>query len=204
MMRLTIVPGKGLIKIFGVSLGGMAMPKYGERQVMAYSFIFMLGILFMLPFNCSALAWEINSDRPGSDLFSFDPMFSLSACPRACQRDARCVAWTFVNAGVQAPQARCWIKNSVPPRQANTCCISGLKEPLESNVDRPGSDYLNYALTLPDPYDCQLACQGDTRCRAWTYVNPGVQGPGARCWFKNGIPDQQPNNCCVSGIKIGP
>ena len=36
---------------------------------------------------------------------------------------------------------------------------------------------------------------------AFTYVNPGVQGPNARCWLKNAVPAPVPETCCVSGTK---
>lgn len=42
------------------------------------------------------------------------------------------------------------------------------------------------------------------QCVAWTYVNPGVQGPQARCWLKSAVPAPRPSTCCVSGIKSGP
>jgi hypothetical protein len=39
------------------------------------------------------------------------------------------------------------------------------------------------------------------QCRAFTYVNPGFQGPNARCWLKNSAPQANPSNCCISGVK---
>ncbi len=68
------------------------------------------------------------------------------------------------------------------------------------NTDRPGSDYSNFDLQGAYPSDCRDACLKDSRCLAWTYVKPGVQGPKARCWLKNAVPAEQPNQCCVSGI----
>jgi hypothetical protein len=35
-------------------------------------------------------------------------------------------------------------------------------------------------------------------------VNPGVQGPAARCWLKSSVPPATPNSCCTSGVKILP
>jgi hypothetical protein len=31
-------------------------------------------------------------------------------------------------------------------------------------------------------------------------VQPGVQGPNARCWLKNSVPPPVASNCCVSGV----
>ena len=69
----------------------------------------------------------------------------------------------------------------------------------QPNIDRPGSDYTSFNLVGNNPADCQNACVRDSRCRAWTFVKPGVQGPTARCWLKSAIPAPVANGCCVSG-----
>jgi hypothetical protein len=74
-------------------------------------------------------------------------------------------------------------------------------ETYEVNHNRAGMDYKNFALTALDPRLCQQACQNDDQCRAWTFVNPGIQGGNARCWLKNGVPVSTPGNCCTSGVK---
>ncbi|MCL4764731.1 MAG: hypothetical protein KJZ80_00680 [Hyphomicrobiaceae bacterium] len=71
---------------------------------------------------------------------------------------------------------------------------------LEWNVDRLGGDYANFPVAA-DPRHCQAACQQDQRCRAWTYVQPGVQGPQPRCWLKHVVPQPLARNCCISGVK---
>jgi hypothetical protein len=71
---------------------------------------------------------------------------------------------------------------------------------FEPNVDRFGMDY--FAFDVPSqPSACQQACIGDPNCVAWTYVNPGLQGPTAKCYLKNPAPPPTPSNCCVSGAK---
>jgi hypothetical protein len=72
---------------------------------------------------------------------------------------------------------------------------------FEQNVDRPGSDFQNFDLPEPNPALCRDYCLRNGLCRAFTYVNPGVQGPNARCWLKNSVPRAFPNNCCVSGVR---
>jgi len=52
---------------------------------------------------------------------------------------------------------------------------------LEWNVDRPGGDYRSFDLPAANPGECQAACMNEAPCVAFTYVNPGVQGPNARC-----------------------
>jgi PAN domain len=75
--------------------------------------------------------------------------------------------------------------------------------PMESNIDRMGSDYRNFDLSTADPNLCQASCGQDPTCQAWTYVKPNtIQGPRPRCWLKKAIPLRQSNNCCVSGIKV--
>ena len=114
-------------------------------------------------------------------------------------RDARCVAFTYVNPNVQGPNARCWLKNAVPNPVANPCCTSGVKgergggawgapppppppAPMgpgfEQNVDRPGSDFQNFDLPEPNPALCRDYCLRNGLCRAFTYV-PGSFFPAA-------------------------
>lgn len=71
---------------------------------------------------------------------------------------------------------------------------------FEIGWDRPGYDYSNFELRNPREILCQWRCQQDRRCRAWTFVNPGLQGAYARCWLKNRVPRPVRNSCCTSGI----
>jgi len=198
---------------------------------------------------------EYNVDRPGSDYRSFDlPTPSPEQCQAACMNEPACVAFTYVNAGVQGPSPRCWLKNAVPQPVPQTCCVSGVKyasepppppppapappppasgwqgQPVppppppapppppppsgwqgrpvpppaqqwEPRTDRSGHDYRSFALRAPRPELCRDACWNEPACRAFTYVRPGVQGPTARCWLKNGVPPARLNDCCLSGVK---
>jgi hypothetical protein len=72
---------------------------------------------------------------------------------------------------------------------------------LETNTNRPGSDFRNFNLSDANPELCQLACMEDARCVAFTYVKPNVQSASARCWLKDKIPNPVPDNCCISGVK---
>ena len=73
----------------------------------------------------------------------------------------------------------------------------------EPNFDRPGMDFRNFDAASDNPWLCESACNNDQRCKSWTYVKPGVQGPKPRCWLKTGIPPLRSNACCTSGIKAG-
>src|SRR3954470_9435182 len=77
----------------------------------------------------------------------------------------------------------------------------GLYGDFEDDVNRLGYDYASFELEAPDPQLCQTACEKDVKCRAYTYVKPGYQGPPARCWLKSTIPQGTAHECCVSGAK---
>ena len=57
--------------------------------------------------------------------------------------------------------------------------------PIQTDTNRPGHDFRNFSPERPDPALCQQACLEDPRCRAFTYVKPGIQGRQARCWLKD-------------------
>ncbi|MCJ7444470.1 MAG: PAN domain-containing protein [Methanotrichaceae archaeon] len=57
---------------------------------------------------------------------------------------------------------------------------------LEDNVDRPGMNYKAYTISRADPQLCANDCENELRCKAFTYVRPGVRGPESlpECWLK--------------------
>jgi len=71
----------------------------------------------------------------------------------------------------------------------------------EKGVDRPGLDYRSFWLPKDNPELCREACADDEKCKAYTYVKPGVQGSQARCLLKGRVPSAKRNDCCVSGVK---
>jgi hypothetical protein len=183
------------------------------KNIQKFNIIIM--VVFLL-FSENALKAETiiqmeqNIDRPGMDYKNFDLSTpDPGVCKSACENDSLCKAFTFVRPGIQGSKARCWLKKSVPNPVASNCCISGIKRPdlsedigLEYNTDRPGRDYYNFELSVSDPSLCRQSCINDPKCKAFTYVKPGVQGSKARCWLKSGVPSERRNNCCVSGIKL--
>lgn len=72
---------------------------------------------------------------------------------------------------------------------------------LEPGVDRPGSDITQLALEQADPSACAQHCADTPNCRAFTYVEPGVQGESAMCWLKDAVPDPVASACCTSGLR---
>ena len=78
------------------------------------------------------------------------------------------------------------------------------------NQDRPGSDFFSFDLpysefeaSISSANTCRIACTKHTLCRAYTYVKPGIQGPRARCYLKNRVPDAVADSCCSSGVRTG-
>jgi hypothetical protein len=71
--------------------------------------------------------------------------------------------------------------------------------PVQADTNLYGGDYTSFE-TPGDWQACQQACGNDTRCRSWTFVRPGIQGPSARCWLKDSIPASSPGTCCVSQV----
>ena len=152
-----------------------------------------------------------NIDRPGADIANFPlPSANPALCQQQCADNASCQAWTYVDPGVQGPQAHCWIKGGTPLPVANGCCTSGLRVALtptnmnkpEGAVDRAGADFSNFDLPDADARLCLGECSNNASCKAWAYVRPTVQGPHARCWLKNTTTIAPvANGCCVSGTK---
>lgn len=64
-------------------------------------------------------------------------------------------------------------------------------------VNLPGHDYANFdALSA---FVCRNTCGGESRCQAYTWVKPGIQGPSGRCWLKQTEPAIVKDPCCDSG-----
>jgi hypothetical protein len=71
---------------------------------------------------------------------------------------------------------------------------------MEQDTNRFGEDYKGLDLDTPEPALCAEACMQEAKCRAWTYVKPGVQADNAKCWLKNKVPPPSPDDNCVSGV----
>ena len=172
-----------------------------------------LWIALMLAVLAAASPAQAQSgyDRRGGDYLNFqirngDP----AVCAARCERDARCRAWSFSYPRTASTIATCWLKNKVPQRLEDKCCVSGVrgagvieprKGPIEFSIDRVGGDYRNFE-PPPDASGaaCKAACDAENRCRAWTYVRPGYYGPTARCYLKDQLKPPRPKPCCISGV----
>jgi hypothetical protein len=164
----------------------------------------------LLVFAVAPVLAQVGFDRRGGDYANFvvrsgDP----AVCAARCEREGRCRAWNFRYPADGQP-GMCWLKTQVPQRAEDTCCTSGVKgagviEPrnpkIEFSIDRYGGDYRS----LPVGADargetCRTICEGDNRCRAWTYVRPGYGGSAPRCYLKEKVMPPRPRPCCISGV----
>jgi hypothetical protein len=168
-------------------------------------------VLLVLAASLTSGHAQVGFDRPGGDYTSFplrsgDPL----QCAARCERDLRCRAWAFSYPTTESAGAVCWLKSRVMPRVAVTCCVSGVRGagviepksgPIEFAVDRLGGDYRHFDIP-PDPSGktCQIACEAEEGCRAWTYQRPGYGGAAATCFLKTRITRPQRRPCCISGV----
>ena len=154
---------------------------------------------------------QANFDRPGGDYLSAPVISGDPAdCALVCERDRRCRAWSFNYPTDITSGAVCWLKNSVPARVQNNCCVSGVRgagvvEPrngaVETSIDRFGGDYKSFDLKSSEGDDaCKAACAADKQCRAWTYARPGYAGKEAHCFLKKDIKPPRRKAGFTSGV----
>ena len=174
-------------------------------------FLMLMGCLMLAAGAATGASAQSGFDRRGGDYSKFvvnsgDP----EICAARCEREQRCRAWTFSYPRTAGAQAICWLKSEVKPGVADPCCISGVKgghviEPhsdsFEYAIDRFGGDYRDFEIASdPTGAACKAACEGENRCRTWTYARPGYLGPAARCYLKDRITPPRRKPCCISGV----
>jgi hypothetical protein len=172
--------------------------------------VILFGALAALAFMSAAQA-QTGFDRRGGDYTSFavrtgDP----ALCAGRCEREARCLAWAFSYPRSEYAHSICWLKNKVPPRVEDKCCVSGVRGagvveprtgPVEYSIDRLGGDLRNFdTATDAAGAACKEACDTENKCRAWTYVRPGYIGASARCYLKDRLTPPRQKPCCISGV----
>jgi hypothetical protein len=181
-----------------------------RRRVAASMFGLWLALAALAAGGAPAQA-QVGYDRPGGDYTSF-PLRSgdPTQCAARCERDSRCRAWAFSYPATESANAVCWLKSRVMPRIALGCCVSGVRGagvieprsgPIEFSIDRTGADYRHFEMpTDPTGKSCQLACEAEEGCRAWTYQRAGYGSPNAVCYLKNRITRPYRKPCCISGV----
>lgn len=79
------------------------------------------------PQVASVTSVEANANRAGGDFAYYDlSQPKVLWCAYFCSQDSRCTAYTYVPPGVQARNARCWLKSSVPARTYASGMVSGV------------------------------------------------------------------------------
>jgi len=182
----------------------------GERTRMRYLSSCCRAGIALLVLAGSAFA-QVGYDRPGNDYTAFNVRNGDPAiCASRCEHDARCRAWSFSYPHTVGIAAACRLKNKVPARVEDSCCVSGVRgagviDPregaLEYSIDRLGGDYRFFdTATDASGAACKAACDADNKCRAWTYVRPGYISPSARCYLKSRLTRPRHKPCCISGV----
>jgi hypothetical protein len=154
---------------------------------------------------------QTNFDRPGGDYTNAPiPSGDPADCALLCERDRRCHAWSFNYPNDANPGAVCWLKNTVPPRVQDDCCVSGVRgagvvEPrnrsVETSIDRAGGDYRSVELKSDEGDEaCHAACVADNKCRAWTYARPGYVSKAPHCFLKKEIKPPHRRAGFISGV----
>jgi hypothetical protein len=77
---------------------------------------------------------------------------------------------------------------------------TSIQSTVEPFTDRPALDYRYFSTN--DSRVCENTCVAESRCAAWTYVEPGVQGTSGFCWLKHDVPGPRQHDACTSGVKI--
>lgn len=194
------------------------MPGRGVHQVWRFAAGFLLlaaaflvVMITTMTMTIGAARAQTNFDRPGENYTRFSLKSGDPAeCGLRCERDRRCAAWSFSYPVVKGEGAMCALKSAVPPRVESTCCVSGIRGAgvvetktgeFEMSIDRPGGDYRHFPLRPNgDAAACKAACDGDKKCRAWTYVRGGYISVYPRCYLKSKVRTPRRKPCCISGV----
>ena len=175
----------------------------------------VVALLAVVVFDAGPALAQANFDRPGADYQRLPvPSGDPAACALLCERDRRCRAWSFnyprEGDDTETTTAACWLKSAVPPRVESSNSVSGVRgagvierrnSDIETSIDRFGGDYRSFALTTDVAGEaCRAACEGDSKCRAWTYARPGYTGRSARCFLKSTITPPRRRPGLISGV----
>lgn len=72
---------------------------------------------------------------------------------------------------------------------------------MENDTNRPFSDFDRFHINDNRPDRCQSECLlRRDRCKAWSYVRPGIQHKYAVCYLKDAVPKPVSDKCCISGV----
>ena len=73
---------------------------------------------------------------------------------------------------------------------------------FERDINRQGADYSDFSMAKrANSSVCELACEIDKKCKAFTFVKAGPRGAVPHCWLKNAVPQAYKDDQCISGVK---
>ncbi len=140
--------------------------------------------------------WEVNLTKSWGVPLSVCPPVSCN--PGGCTQYGSTATVTVEFTGKAPPGAS--PKPGATAAAGQPAGQPGGSATVENETDRAGSDYQRFP-GLGDPQTCRAKCEADPRCKAYTWVKPGVQGAAGICYLKDRAPKAAANSCCVSGVK---
>ena len=153
-------------------------------------------------------------DRRGGDYTNFTDPHRRSGAMRRALRARRRAA----GPGASPIRARtirtptCWLKNKVPPRDEDKCCVSGVRGagvveprtgPIEFSIDRLGGDYRNFDIAADPPAPpARRPARATTNAAPGPMCGPAISAPAPRCYLKDKLTPPRHKPCCISGVVI--
>ena len=99
----------------------------------------LLALFLLFPAVAARAANMADTDLPGGDYRHFELISPVpSFCANVCKKDSRCRAWTFSWPGKRGKRAKCFLKEKVPQKKADTCCVSGIRGDAARQTSAPG------------------------------------------------------------------
>lgn len=176
-----------------------------------FRFLSCAAVVFALtrPATAQELTEEWGYDRKGDDYTSFE-VRDLARCQVACERDRRCVAYTF-----DAPT--CYLKDEINDKKTRFGVVTGYKRSdrpgrgdhndgddsyderyveltEERGWDRKGDDFSSFRARALE--DCQDSCREDRRCLAYTYDTRE-----RTCYLKDEVNEPRESRRMITGVR---
>lgn len=121
--------------------------------------LYFLASILLLTTPSYAQMFEENIERAGATYArSTTGRNSPQQCWNACSADSKCKAWSWERPGIKEPLGICSLKSAITPAQISPCCISGLSQKLEQQVELGLGDSHrgSTALRKPESWKQQL------------------------------------------------
>ena len=117
----------------------------------------------------------------------------MTACGQSAGDDA-------TKEGAAAPETPAAESPAAPAAPALTPTVAPGE--LEIGFDRPGAD-VGTLYDVADAEGCRRECEALEECRAFTWVQPGIQADTPVCWLKDRAPPPIEAEWATSGVMPG-